>query len=250
MARNKVLSMLRTLSLSLTLAAVGILAAGCGEDHAQMRFVHAVPDAPNVDVALDSDTVITNLAFDNPSPATGYLTVIAGNRLIEVRPTGTTTDEVNAPNVGFGTHKQYTVFFTGRLNDPPPPTPTQTINLVTDDNSAPQNGGIKLRVFHASPGATPTAPARLDIYVVAPGTDITSLTPTIGGLTFQQASGYLNLAAASYEVIVTDPTDNAKTRLVDQTYNLAAGQIRTLVMVDALGGGAISPTPLPLQDVN
>ena len=159
-------------------------------------------------------------------------------------------DEVNAPNVGFSAHTQYTVFFTGRLNNPPPPPPTQTINLVTDDNSAPQNGGIKLRVFHASPGATPTAPARLDIYVVTPGTDITSLAPNIGGLTFQQASGYLNLPAASYEVIVTDTTDNAKTRLVDQTYNLAAGQIRTLVMVDAVGGGAISPTPLLLQDVN
>lgn len=246
---------LRLLPLALALGAFGMFAIGCGGSHASMRFVHAAADAPNVDVAVDGITVVTDLPFANVSPGTGYLTITGGSRLVEVRPTGNTTDLVDAPNVGFSSHQQYTVFFTGQVTSQPP---NQTIDLVTDDNSAPQAGNIELRVFHASPSAAlpppappPPPPASLDVYVVTPGTDITNLSPTIPSLVYQQASGYQNLAAASYEVIMTATGDGAKTRLIDQTYNnLTAGQIRTLVVVDKAGGGAISPTPLVLADLN
>lgn len=251
---------LRFLPLALALGAFGMFAIGCGGSHASMRFVHASPDAPNVDVAVDRSTVATDLPFTSVSPGSGYLTIAAGNRLIEVRTTGTATDLVDAPNVGFSSHQQYTVFFTGLVTSQPPPTcpvtgplPDQTINLVTDDNSAPQAGNIKLRVFHASSCAPPPSgppPARLDIYVVAPNTDITNMSPTIPSLAYQQASGYQNVAAASYEVIMTAAGDPIKARLIDQTYTLTAGQIRTLVVLDQAGGGAISPTPLVLADLN
>jgi hypothetical protein len=235
------------LPLALALGAFGMFAIGCGGTHASMRFVHASPDAPNVDVLVDGKTVATNLPFATVSPGSGYLTITAGNRLLEVRPAGTATDLVNAPNVGFSTHKQYTVFFTGLVTPPPPQSPNQTINLVTDDNSAPPSGNFKLRVFHASP----SGPAHLDIYIVAPTTDITNLPPTISALTYQQASSYQSVVPASNEVIITDTNDPAKARLIDQTYNsLAAGQIRTLVVLDQQNVPAMSPTPLVLADLN
>lgn len=236
------LGRLRLLTLALALGALGMFAICCGGSHASMRFVHASPDAPNVDVAVDGKTVATNLPFTSVSPGTGYLTITAGNRLVEVRPTGTATDLVNAPNVGFSSHQQYTVFFTGLVKANPP---TQTISLVTDDNSAPQAGNIKLRVFHASP----SGPTHLDIYIVAPTTDITNLSPTISALAYQQASGYQSAAPASNEVIMTATGDPAKARLIDQTYTLAAGQIRTLVVLDQVGGGT-PLTLLVLADLN
>ena len=199
---------LRLLPLALALGGFGMFAIRCGGTHASMRFVHASPDAPNVDVAVDGKTVATNLPFTSVSPGSGYLTITAGNRLIEVRPTGTATDLVNASNVGFSSHQQYTVFFTGLVNGNPP-TLRQTINLVTDDNSAPQAGNIKLRVFHA---VRASGPAHLDIYIVAPNTDITNLSPTISTLAYQQASGYQNVAAASYEIIMT--ATGTKTRVL------------------------------------
>jgi hypothetical protein len=242
---------LRVLLLALALGALGMFAISCGGSHASMRFVHASPDVPggNVDVAVDRSTVATDLPFTSVSPGSGYLTITAGNRLIEVRTTGTATDLVDAPNVGFSSHQQYTVFFTGLVNSK-----LQTINLVTDDNSPPQSGNIKLRVFHASTCAAPLCnvpivPPDLDIYVVAPNTDITNRSPTIPSLAYQQASGYQNVAAASYEVIMT-ATGTKTPRLIDQTYNLTAGQIRTLVVLDTVGGVAISPTPLVLADLN
>ena len=240
---------LRLFPLSLALGALGMFAISCGGSHASMRFVHASPDATvgNVDVAVDGKTVVTNLPFASVSPGSGYLTITAGNRLIEVRTTGTSTDRVNAPNVSFSSHQQYTVFFTG-LGPP-----TQTISLVTDDNSAPQTGNIKLRVFHASPSAPPPSgppPAHLDIYIVAPGTDITNLSPTISALAYQQASSYQSVAPASNEVIMTATGDPTKLRLIDQTYNFTAGQIRTLVVLDQQNVPAMSPTPLVLADLN
>jgi trimeric autotransporter adhesin len=245
---------LRFLALALALGALATFAIGCGTTHSNMRFVHASPDAPNVDLAVDGKIVASNLPFATVFPGSSYLSISAGGRLIEVRPTGTAGDLVDASNVSFSTHKQYTVFFTGLVTQPPnpppctvtPPAPNQTINLVTDDNSAPQSGNIKLRVFHGSP----CAPANLDIYIVAPGTAITNLSPTIPGLPYQQASSYQSVAPTSNEVIMTATGDPTKFRLVDQTYTLTAGQIRTLVVLDVTGGGAISATPLVLADLN
>lgn len=232
---------LRFLPLALALGAFGMFAIGCGGSHASMRFVHASPDAPNVDVLVDGKTVATNLPFASVSPGSGYLTITAGGRLVEVRTTGTATDLVNASNVSFSSHLQYTVFFAGLVNSK-----LQTIDLVTDDNSAPQSGNIKLRVFHASP----SGPTDLDIYIVAPTTDITNLPPTISALAYQQASSYQSVAPTSNEVIMTATGDPTKFRLIDQTYTLAAGQIRTLVVLDIAKGGTISPTPLVLADLN
>jgi len=241
--------MLRTLFLALSLTACIVFAAACGEEHAEMRFVHAVSDTGAVDVAVNGHTVVTNQAFATSSP--GYASVTAGNRLVEVRPTGTTTDLVSAPSVPLSSHKQFTLFFEGLTSDH-----TQSIVLVTDDNSAPSNGGVKFRVMNAACKAIATdaclgspAPFRADIYIVSPGTDISSLSPAIPGLAYQQASSYLNLSPASYEVIVTDPADATKTPKVDETYNLAAGQVRTFTILSNTDG-TISTTPLFLLDVH
>ena len=79
--------MLKILPLLFALGTLGIFATSCGTDHSKVRVVHASPDSPAIDVAVDGKTVVTNLAFGGVSPATGYLTVTAGNRKVEVRAT-------------------------------------------------------------------------------------------------------------------------------------------------------------------
>src|SRR5262249_48221599 len=105
--------------------------------------------------------------------------------------------------------------------------------LLTDDLSAPTSGNIKLRVVHVAPSipaVLPDAPGRINVYIVAPGTDITGLSPTIPNLAYTQASPYQEIAAGPLEVIVTLTTN--QDHLVDQTYNPASGQNRTLVFLD------------------
>ena len=248
--------MLRALAISLFSIALilsAVLLNACGGGHAQTRFVAAVPDlpstAPNVDFLVDGTIQAADLAF--PSANSGYITISSGNHTVEVRATGSTSDLVNASNVDFINHDQYTLFFTGLTG-----ANNQTVNQVPDDNAAPASGNIKLRFFHASPCAgdsTCKSPQRLDFYVVAPGTDITGLSPNIGSLAYQQASSYLSPAASSYEIIVTPAASKKTSGYPDQTFTFSAGQIRSFVVVDTAHIAPpfqISDTMLELADVN
>ena len=211
----------RLLLLAMTTMVVGltIFTAGCGDNgHAQLRVVHASPDAPNVDVLVDGKAVLTNVAYET---ASNYLTVSAGSRKIEVRATGTSQDVINA-TVSLSRNKYYTVLAVDKVASISP-------LVLTDDNTPPASGQIKLRLVHASPTAGP-----VDIYVEAPGTDITGISPT--------------LAAGSYEVYVT-PTGTKTVALDSGSLALSAGQIRTAVALDAPGGGT-PLTAIVLKDLN
>lgn len=246
---------MRPLASAVVLVVLGVSLICCGSKHSQIRFVHACPDVQdtnhnpvNVDVLIDGHNLATNLAF--PSN-TGYQTTTSGNHDIEVRDTGTTIDLVNAPNVNFFSHDGYTVFFTGRTM-PPVGSPNQTVNPVNDDNTPPPSGNIKLRFFHGSPCAGDPQclnPESFDIYVVAPGTDITNVAPSVGSLAYQQVSNYLNIAATSYEIILTPA--GSKSRALDETPPaFTAGQIRTFVALDIPGGGSLDGTLFEVADLN
>lgn len=225
----------RFLFLAMTAMVVGatIFTAGCGDNgHAQLRVVHASPDAPNVDVLVDGKTVLTNVAYE---AASSYLPVSAGSRKIEVRATGTSQDVINA-TVSLSRNKDYTVLAVDKLASISP-------LVLTDDNTPPASGQIKLRLVHASPSAGP-----VDIYVEAPGTDITGISPTLSNVSFKTASDYLAVAAGSYEVYIT-PTGSKTVALDSGSITLTAGQIRTAVALDAPGGGT-PLTAIVLKDLN
>jgi hypothetical protein len=203
------------------IAGVALFTAGCGTDHGRVRVVHASPDAPNVDVLVDGKKVLTNVSYKTASP---YLTLETGSRKVQVRATGTSIDAI-AATATIASHKDYTILAVGKLA-------AISALALQDDNSAPAAGQIKLRVIHASPSA-----GNVDVYVVAPGTDITTVTATLSNLAFKTASAYLSVAAGSYEVIVTAP--GSKVSVIDSgSLTFTAGQIRTVVALDAMGGGA------------
>jgi len=225
----------RLLLLAMTTMVVGasVFTAGCGDNgHAQLRVVHASPDAPNVDVLVDGKAVLTNVAYET---ASNYLTVSAGSRKIEVRATGTSQDVINA-RVSLSRNKYYTVLAVDKVASISP-------LVLTDDNTPPASGQIKLRLVHASPTAGP-----VDIYVEAPGTDLTGISPTLTNVPFKAASDYLAVAAGSYEVYIT-PTGTKTVALDSGSLALSAGQIRTAVALDAPGGG-IPLTAIVSKDLN
>ena len=119
--------------------------------------------------------------------------------------------------------------------------------LLTDDNSAPSSGNVKIRVLHAAP-VDAIAPPDLDVYIVAHGTDITGVTPNVSSLSYGQASAYQDVPATSNQVIFTNA--GSKSPVINATYTLTAGQIRTLVIVNVLGGVTMSTTPVVLSDLN
>ena len=216
---------------TIALALLATIALGaCNDDDttapvstAQVRVVHASPDAPNVDVLVDGAAVLTNVAYKASST---YLDVPAGSRNLRMRATGTSTvviDQTAAVTAG----KRYTVLATGRVASIAPV-------VLEDDLTAPAAGNVKLRLVHASPTA-----GTVDIYVTAPGASIATATPTLASVPFRAASGYLEVPAGTYRVRITPA--GSKTVAIDvNDVALAAGQVRTAVAVDAPGGG----TPL------
>jgi hypothetical protein len=237
----------RSLTLTLSLASLSILATGCG-GNSQVRVVNAISDASvNYDVAINGTTLFSDVGFESVSPASGYQSVSSGSDSIEFFQTGTTTPVVNA-TLHLGGSKEYTVVATGYYGDTSGADAPGLV-LFADDNTLPKPGDTEMRVVHASP----SAPSSVDVYVVPTGTDVSSATPTISGLMFQQASSYQSLSAATYAyvlytVIVTPA--GSKTPFINQGYTLSAGQIRTLVLVDASGLRTASQTPLALVDLN
>lgn len=222
--------------MAVGLISFAVLLANCGTDHAQARFVHASPDTGPQDVLVDGKTVVTALAFGSVSPATGYLTVTAGTRRVETRDTSTTTDLINS-SVGFGSGKAFTVIASGLKA-------SISAILLTDDHASPPSGDFKLRVAHVAPDL---ASSVLDFYIVPAGTDITGITPTVSGLIYGQASAYQSMTAGSTDVIVT--TAGTKSTIFPaQNYSLAAGQNRTLLLID--NGSPTTPSLLELSDLN
>ena len=202
--------------------------AGCDDDEpnapaatAQLRVVHASPDAPNVDVLVDGAVALSNVPYKASS---SYLAVPSGSRNLRVRATGTTTVVINA-NAPITAGEAYTVLATGSLAGIQP-------LVLEDDLTLPAAGNIRLRLVHAAPAA-----GNVDIYVTAPGADIATATPTLTGVPFRGFSDYLEVPAGTYRVRITPA--GTKTVAIDvNNVALAAGQVRTAVAVDAPGGGA------------
>jgi len=245
------LRMMKSLPLILAMAAFGIFATSCGTDHAQMRFVHASPDAQNFDVTIDGKSFATGLSYGSVSPISGYTTVKAGTRALEVFDTGTTTNPRINSNISFTSGSDYTVLASGNVN-PQPGTIAPVV--VTDSKTAPTSGNVSVRVIHDSPSVTAdgnSGPGHIDVYIVTPGADITNMSPNISSLAYQQASAYQTLTAGPLQVIATLTGDANKLPIANQTYpDLATGQVRTFVILDNAGGGSVSLTPLELSDLN
>lgn len=152
-----------------------------------------------------------------------------------MRATGTSQDVINA-TVSLSRNKYYTVLAVDKVAGILP-------LVLTDDDTPPASGQIKLRLVHASPAA-----GLVDIYVQAPGTDITGISPTLTNVPFKAASDYLTVPAGSDEVYFT-PTGTKTIALDSGSLALSTGQIRTAVALDAPGGGT-PLTAIVLKDLN
>ncbi len=82
---------------------------------AHVRFVHASPDAPAVDIAVKGGPVLfANVAFKGVGT---YLPVDAGTYDLEVRLAGTTTVALEVPGVKLDAQTVYTIFAMGLAGD-------------------------------------------------------------------------------------------------------------------------------------
>jgi hypothetical protein len=111
-----------TAGQTLTLAAVGRLGdvsllplqddnSPPAEGKVKVRFVHAVPDAPTVDIAVQGGTVLfPRVGFQSVA---GYVEVDPGVYSLDVRPTGSEVVAFSVPNLSLQAGQVVTVFASG-----------------------------------------------------------------------------------------------------------------------------------------
>ena len=208
------------------LLTLGIQACGDSDDDGYIRVLHASPDAPNVDVLVDGEVVLSDVPYKAISP---YLNVEEGDRRIQVNVAGTDTTVIDAV-LNIGEDVSNTVIASNFVAAIAP--------IVTvDDRSTPESGTARIRVAHLAPSAP-----EVDVYVTPPGVELTDADPTLTTVPFSAVSGYVTLPAGSYQIRVTV----AGTLIVaidTGAIEVMDGAVFTAAALDATGGG----TPFELE---
>lgn len=197
-----------------------------------LRVVHASPDAPAVDVVANdqfASPAVNALAYPD---FTDYLSLSPGELNVKVVPAGSVAPVVIDADLTLVAGEAVTVLATNVLAEIGPLVLTDDLRRVTTE--------AKLRLVHGSPAA-----GSVDIYVVAPGADITDATPAFAEVLLNQDTGYVPLTPGDYDVIVT-ATGDKMPAIGPVTVSLAGGEIYTAVARDETGGGL--PLGLILMD--
>ena len=182
-----------------------------GVQNPEIHFVHALPGGPNADFLVNGSPLQTNIAYKQ---VTNFANINTGNTNVSYASTGTTTALAsgNFPDVAKG--HEYTVLALPALTG-------GDIGLVDDPfDKGLLSSSARLRAFNATVNAQ-----NLDIYIVAPGTDINTVQPTLPAVGYKNAvpasgqdSIYMN--GGNYVAIVT--TAGSKTAIYESaSFNLA-----------------------------
>jgi len=199
-------------------------ALGIGaEGDACINVVHASPDAPAVDVYLDGQLALADLAFGAFS---GWVAVPAGDHQVQVTPTGASADEaVIDADVTLAEGAAYQVAATGLVADIAPQVYQVDLSMLADDMA-------RVRVIHASPDA----PA-VDIAVA--GGDV-----LIENLAFPEASDVLTVPAGSYDLEVR-PTGTTDVALDLPGVMLEAGMVYDVFAIGQLTDESLTVLVIP-----
>jgi hypothetical protein len=112
---------------------------------ALVRLLHAVPDAPAVDIYLDGQLTAAGVRFGDLS---GYLSVYPGSYAVAIKPAGSDVTAISG-TLSVEGGKVYTAAAVGRLSG----TPAASVALFEDSQARPAAGRSNLRVVHLSPDA-------------------------------------------------------------------------------------------------
>lgn len=236
-------------------AALLLTAAGCGTREindpntppaarGRIRWVNVINDTTRgrVNLTLAGTPWNVNQVYGNVTPATLaapntglYAAILPGTWPLVARRTADTTATVLSGTVTIVENADFTVYAIGGAGATP------ITNFVTrDTNTVPAAGQARVRVVHLSPTA-----GTVDIFVTAPGADLALATPTLAAVPYQRVSGYLSVAAGTYQIRVVPAGTAPAARAAAVALNVASLALpaqanRTIVAADRNLGG----TPL------
>lgn len=232
---------------------LALAAAACGTTDApdplqptgtagRVRFVNVITDTTRgrVNAILEGVPFGVNLTYTLTTPATlgapstaNYAAVLSGNRSIVLKRTADTTVTVATLAFTVAASEDRTVYAIGGAA-----ASAVTGFVTTDTNTTPAAGQARVRVVHLAPTA-----GAVDVFVTAVGADLSQATPTLAGVAYRGVSGYLTIAAGTYQVRAVPAGTAAGSRAANVLINVASLAIpalgnRTIVAADNSTGGA------------
>lgn len=193
------------------------------ESDACVNVIHASPDAPAVDVWVNGEVALNNVAFGDFS---GWIALPAGEYQIQVSPTGTGAESaVIDATVTVDAGAAYHIAATGTVAE-------IAAQVYPADVSMTADGSARIRVIHASPDA----PA---VDVAVTGGDV-----LVPNLEFPNASDFLDVPAGTYdlEVRAAGTTDVA---LPLPGVTIEAGVSYDIFAIGQLADGSLSVLVIP-----
>lgn len=186
-----------------------------------VRVVHNSSDAPDVDVLLNDEVAINDLAYPQVAPGAtldNYAQVPVGTQNVKVTPFNDNATVVINADLAFAAGTGYTVIANGLLADIEALVLTDTVRDIATQAS--------VRVVHGS-----TLAGAVNVYLLPEGqTTVGNASPVLSGVEFGQESGYLAATPGIYNLVVTDAGGN--TAIGPLEVNLEASGIYTAIARD------------------
>jgi hypothetical protein len=200
-----------------------VLTSGCGSSTAKVRIINASPGEGAIIATVGGTSVASSLAY---ATASSYTSVTSGSATLEVEQSSSSTSIIDQ-SVSLTSKDDYSILIANYST-------SVAVVTLTDNNTSPSSGDANLRIIQAAP-ALGTA----DVYVVAPGTSLSSVSPSVSSLSFESASSYLPLAAGTYEVYFT-LTGEKQAYIDSGPLTLSSGDVDSMLGLDGSAGGYTS----------
>lgn len=229
------------------IAVCALALAACDSDNdifVPVQVIHAVANAPAVDVTNGAATLYTGVEFKQ---ATGFNPVFYGETALSVNanlPDGSQATVIGPANVPLQPGNEYSIVAVGSVGSMA--TPVQPI-VVSNAVTPVTAGNVRVQVVHGAAGAPP-----VDIHVTGPADPVVPANAIAGGSTpFGAFSDQLEVPAGDYRIRVTLPGDSDPV-FDSGTVALPAGADLVVVAIDntvaGRSDGDASPITLLVAD--
>lgn len=199
---------------------------GCGSSSSsgdgQVRLINATRTHPSIDMLANGTKSISAVAQD---AASSYVALAAASYTLQVTDAGQQTAlAASGPSV---TKDQNFTLLAYESNG------TVKAAWLSENDTAPTAGSASLRVFNAATDA-----GALDVYVTAPGADLSTagVTFTLTGQSTVQTTSFLTFAPGNYQVRVTGSGNRNDLRLNIPSVTLANQNLATVILTPTTGG--------------
>jgi hypothetical protein len=216
-------SLLASAAVLLTVACDPTGNVGPSAPATRFRFMNAVVDATALAVREDGVVLASGVSFGNVS---GAQSITADSSILQV---SRSSDNflLGLDTLVAVSGRMYTMYGVGTVGN------FKSL-IVVDDTTFADSGFFKVRFVH---GVEDESGFGLDLYVTAPSTDITGITPQIASLSYGAVSSYFANDTAARRLRVTRAGQT--TVILDTTFIGAFpdSQVVTVVASEKAGGG-------------